>query len=73
MLDRALRNQKKLVRLIGVEVANLVDRGKQLSLFDYQRQRKERRDKAIDRIRQKYGFDAVQSGQAMALKQIFDD
>jgi DNA polymerase IV len=73
MLDRALKNQRKLVRLIGVEVANLVDRGKQLSLFDQQRQRRERRDKAVDRIRQKYGFDAVQSGQAMALKQIFDD
>jgi DNA polymerase-4 len=73
MLDRALRNQRKLVRLIGVEAANLVDRGKQLSLFDQQRQRRERRDKAVDRIRQKYGFDAVQSGQAMALKQIFDD
>lgn len=73
ILDRALRNQRKLVRLIGVEAANLVDRGKQLSLFDQQRQRREQRDKAIDRIRQKYGFDAVQSGQAMALKQIFDD
>jgi DNA polymerase IV len=73
MLDRALRNQRKLVRLIGVEAANLVDRGKQLSLFDQQRRRREARDKAVDRIRQKYGFDAVQSGQAMALKQIFDD
>jgi DNA polymerase-4 len=73
MLDTALRNQKKLVRLIGVEVAGLVDRGKQLGLFDYQRQRKEQRDKAIDQIRKKYGFNAVQSGQAMALKQIFDE
>jgi DNA polymerase-4 len=73
MLDRAMKNQRKLVRLIGIEAANLVDRGKQLSLFDQQRQRKEQRDKAIDRIRQKYGFEAVQSGQAMALKQIFDD
>jgi DNA polymerase-4 len=73
MLDRALKNQKKLVRLIGVEVSGMIDRGKQLTLFDYQRQRKERRDKAIDHIRQKYGFDAVQSGQAMALKQLFDD
>lgn len=73
LLDRSLKNQKKLVRLIGVEAAGLTGGGKQLGLFDYHRQRQERRDKAIDRIRQKYGFDAVQSGHAMALKQIFDN
>jgi DNA polymerase-4 len=71
LLERALGNKSKLVRLIGVEVSNLLGEGKQLGLFDYQRQKQERRDQAIDRIRRKYGFESVQSGGTLALKQLF--
>ena len=72
LLERALGNKSKLVRLIGVEVSNLLGEGKQLGLFDYQRQKQERRDQAIDRIRRKYGFESVQSGGTLALKQLFE-
>jgi DNA polymerase IV len=73
LLDRALGNQNKLIRLIGVEVSNLTGDSTQLGLFDYDRLRRERRSKAIDEIRKKYGFGSVQSGRTMALKQIFED
>jgi DNA polymerase IV len=73
LLDRALGNQDKLVRLIGVELSNLNGDGTQLGLFDRDRLRQERRSQAIDEIRKKYGFSAVQSGRTMALKQIFED
>jgi DNA polymerase-4 len=72
LLDRALAAKKKPVRLIGVEVSNLVSDGKQLRLFDSRVQRQERLDKAIDRIRKKYGFSSVQSGRTLALKEIFE-
>jgi len=73
LLDRALGSQGKLIRLIGVEVSGLTGDSTQLGLFDYQKQRQEQRNRAIDHIRQKYGFDSVQSGQTLALKQIFED
>ncbi len=73
LLDRALGSQDKLIRLIGVEVSNLTGDITQLGLFDYDRLRQERRSRAIDEIRKKYGFGAVQSGRTMALKQIFED
>jgi DNA polymerase-4 len=72
LLGRALGNKSRLVRLVGVEVSNLLVEGKQLGLFDYQRQKQERRDQAIDRIRRKYGFESVQTGGTLALKQLFD-
>ncbi len=72
LLDKALAGKQKLVRLIGVEVANLVSDAKQLYLFDYRAQRQERLDKAIDRIRNKYGFSSIQTGRTLALKDIFE-
>lgn len=72
LLDKALAGKQKLVRLVGVEVANLVSDAKQLYLFDYQAQRQERLDKAIDRIRKKYGFSSIQTGRTLALKDIFE-
>ena len=72
LLDKALTGKQKLVRLVGVEVANLVSDAKQLYLFDYQAQRQERLDKAIDRIRKKYGFSSIQTGRTLALKDIFE-
>lgn len=73
MLRRALGGRPRPVRLIGVEISNLCGDMRQLGLFDSQRLRQEHRDRAIDRIRQKYGFDSVRTGQTIALKQIFED
>jgi DNA polymerase-4 len=71
LLDQALARKQKLVRLIGVGVSNLVSYGKQLYLLDSRPQRLWHLDKAIDRIRKKYGFTAIQTGRTLLLKDIF--
>ena len=72
LLEQALSGQRKPVRLIGVGVSNLVGYGKQLNLLDSRPQRLGHLDKAIDRIRNKYGFTAIQTGRTLLLKDIFD-
>jgi DNA polymerase-4 len=72
LLDRTLAGTQKQVRLIGVEVSNLVGEGKQLNLFDSRAQHQEALNKAVDRIRKKYGFSTIQTGRTLALKDIFE-
>lgn len=72
LLERTLATNRKPVRLIGVGVSNLVSYGKQLNMLDSNPRRLEQLDKAIDRIRRKYGFTAIQSGRTLLLKDIFD-
>jgi len=62
---------KQPVRLIGIGVASLVEPGRQLDMLDSSAQRRERLNRAIDRIRNKYGFTAIQTGRTMRLKDIF--
>jgi len=71
LLGRALRNTRKPVRLIGIGVSNLVGEDRQLSMFDSASRRSELLDQTIDRIRRKYGFEAIQSGRSFMLKDIF--
>jgi len=71
LLDQALARNRKLVRLIGVGVSNLVGYGRQLHLLDSRPQRLAHLDKAIDRIRNKYGFTSIQTGRTLLLKDIF--
>jgi nucleotidyltransferase/DNA polymerase involved in DNA repair len=53
-----IRNKK--VRLVGVKVSNLTSDGLQLSLFkDNNDEKKEGVHKAIDRIREKFGYRAI--------------
>jgi len=72
LLEQALSGKAKPVRLIGVGVSTLVGYGKQLNLLDAGPHRLEHLDKAIDRIRDKYGFTAIQTGRTLPLKDIFD-
>ncbi len=72
ILDKTLAGKQKEVRLIGVEVSNFMDSSKQLRLFDFGLQRRERLDRAIDSIRKKYGFNKVQTGQTIVLRDIFE-
>jgi len=72
LLKQSLAGKRKLVRLIGVGVSNLVSYGRQLNLLDSRPQRLGHLDKAIDRIRNKYGFTAIQTGRTLLLKDIFD-
>jgi DNA polymerase-4 len=72
LLERTLAANRKPVRLIGVGVSNLVSYGKQLNMLDFNTRRLEHLDKAIDCIRSKYGFTAIQTGRTLLLKDIFD-
>jgi DNA polymerase-4 len=72
-LDRALSLEKQLVRLIGIGVSNLVEPGSQLAMLDSSSQRLEQLNKAIDRIRDKYGFTAIQTGRTLLLKDLFPE
>ena len=71
LLTTALSQEKQLVRLIGIGVSNLTEAGRQLDMLDSSAQKLERLNKAIDRIRKKYGFTAIQTGRTLLLKDIF--
>jgi DNA polymerase-4 len=71
LLSRALAQEKQLVRLIGIGVSGLTEPARQLSLLDTSGRRFDELDKAIDRIRKKYGFSAIQTGRTLRLKDIF--
>jgi DNA polymerase-4 len=62
LLMKALAEQEKPIRLIGVRVSSLVGEGKQLPMFDSKMKKSERLDKAIDKIRSKYGATAIKTG-----------
>ena len=71
MLEKALAQAKQAVRLIGIGVSNLTEPGRQLEMLDSSAQRLAQLNKAIDRIRKKYGFSAIQTGRTMLLKDLF--
>jgi DNA polymerase-4 len=73
LLNRELSPEKQPVRLIGVGVSNLIESGRQLDMLDSSTQRLEQLDKAIDRIRSKYGFTAIQTGRTLLLKDLFPE
>jgi DNA polymerase-4 len=73
LLGRALAGEKQPVRLVGIGVAELVAAGGQLDMLDSSARRQEQLNKAIDRIRQKYGFTAIQTGRTLRLKDIFGE
>jgi len=71
LLGKVLSQQKQLVRLIGIGVSNLIEPSRQLDMPDATAWRQEQLNKAIDRIRNKYGFTAIQTGRTLPLKDIF--
>jgi DNA polymerase-4 len=73
LLNRALAGEKQPVRLIGIGVSELVETGEQLDMLDSSARRQESLNKAIDRIRKKYGFTAIQTGRTLKLKDIFGE
>ena len=62
LLTKALAQQGKPVRLIGIRISSLVGEEKQLLMFDSGKEKPERLDKAIDKIRRKYGSTAIKTG-----------
>jgi DNA polymerase-4 len=68
LLESTLGKKYKPVRLIGLEVSNFTGGETQLGLFDAETKQLEKLDRAIDRVRDKYGFDAIQTGYTLELK-----
>jgi DNA polymerase-4 len=66
LLTKALAEQEKPVRLIGIRVSSLVGEGKQLPMFDSGTEKPEHLDKAIDKIRSKYGSTAIKTGNGIS-------
>jgi len=62
LLTKALAQQGKPVRLIGIRISSLVGGEKQLPMFDSGTEKPEHLDKAIDKIRRKYGPTAIKTG-----------
>ncbi len=59
-LLRRLEIKKEKIRLVGVRVSSLVDAGDDEFIFrDYRRERKERLYSTIDRIKNKFGEEAI--------------
>jgi DNA polymerase-4 len=71
LLKKALSQDKRAVRLIGIGVSHLTKPGSQLSMWDSSALKLGQLNRAIDRIRQKYGFTAIQTGRTLLLKDIF--
>jgi DNA polymerase-4 len=73
LLKQELTGESRAVRLIGIGVSNLVEAGQQLDMLDLSGERLERLNRVIDRIRNKYGFSAIQTGRTLKLKDIFPE
>jgi len=71
LLVTVLAREKRSIRLIGIGVSGVVESGQQLGMLDTSAQRREQLDRVIDRIRKKYGFAAIQTGQTLGLQDIF--
>jgi len=66
LLSKALEQREKPVRLIGIRISSLVNEGKQLPMFNAATEKPEQLDKAIDKIRSKYGLTAIKTGNGIA-------
>jgi DNA polymerase IV len=68
LLQKAITTERQAVRLIGIGVSSFSEPGRQLTLMNSTEQRLEKLNRAVDRIRDKYGFTAIQTGRTMQLK-----
>ena len=73
LLDKELARERQPVRLIGIGVSHLVEAGRQPDMLDSSTEKLERITAAIDRIRNKYGFTAIQTGRTLLLRDIFPE
>lgn len=70
LIDKALPGQRQGVRLIGIGVSHLIEPSQQSALFSPPNNKLAELNKTIDRIRNKYGFDAIQTGRTIMLKDL---
>ena len=67
LLQQTIIAERQAMRLIGIGVSNLGEPGMQLSLMNSTEQRLEKLNRAVDRIRDKYGFVSIQTGRTLGL------
>ena len=65
--------QKQPIRLIGIGLSHLTEAGRQLNMLDATAAKLDGLNKAVDKIRQKYGFTSIQTGRTMRLRDIFPE
>jgi len=70
LLKQALSSQRQPVRLIGIGVGNFTGPEYQLAIGQLSDAHYERLYRAVDSIRQKYGFSAIQTGRSLALSEL---
>jgi DNA polymerase-4 len=70
LMQRAVTADRQAIRLIGIGVSILSEPGKQLSLMNSSEQRLEKLNRAVDHIRDKYGFTSIQTGRTVQLKNL---
>ncbi len=68
LLLAALNARKQPVRLIGIGVSGFVPVARQMSLLDGQPERLVLLNRAVDSIRARYGFKAIQTGRTADIK-----
>jgi len=73
LLKRELFIQRQAIRLIGIGVSHLTEAGRQLDMLDSTAAKLEGLNKAVDKIRQKYGFTSIQTGRTLRLKDTFPE
>lgn len=73
LLDKALVQRKRLVRLVGVGVSGLAGGERQLSMLDGSAERREQLSLAMDKLRRRYGFGTIQRGDTLRLSKLHDE
>lgn len=69
LLTQTLTARKQPVRLIGIAVSGFVPVARQLDMLDGKAERLNELNRAVDRIRARYGFDAIQTGRTVDFKE----
>lgn len=70
-LLRSLLKERKRIRLVGVNLSNLISETNQYLLFDKRIERLNHLNLALDRVRIRYGFGSVLAGKIMVLQDCY--
>ena len=62
LLNKALAQKEKPIRLIGIKISNLSGKERQLYMFNAETEKLGHLDKAIQQIRRRYGSTAIKKG-----------
>ena len=69
LLESALAKGKMMVRLVGIGVSGLVEVSLQSQLFDFSDGKTDKLNRAVDNIRNRYGYEALWNGRVMSLRE----